>query len=140
VLQDTTEAIKARRSAIVANETAARAHALESLRSALAGRQALVEDAARLEVEAQQHTSSLGGKVDALLEDGSAALWASLDEGLRDWRAAVGEQEERLVALKTETRSSCTLCNPKNKSFTVHILAFGRITSPCPDLLVRLYN
>ncbi len=104
MLQGTSEATKARLAALLANETSARVHALECLRGAMEGKQALAKDAEKLEVAVQQQTGSLGGKVDALMADGSAALLASLDEGLRDWRAAVGEQEERLAALKAETR------------------------------------
>ncbi len=110
MLQDTSETSKARRSTLLAKETTARVHVLDSLRSALAGRQAIAEDAAKLEVAAQQHVGGLGESVNELLVDGSAALWASLDEGLRDWRAAVGEQEERLTALKAETRCSPNQC------------------------------
>jgi hypothetical protein len=140
LLQDTSEATKARHAALLANETSARAHALECLRGAVAGKQALAKDAAKLEVEVQQQAGGLGGKVDTLMADGSAALWASLDEGLRDWKAAVGEQEERLAALKTTTRCCPTPFMHSSSSFfcrTKNVASFSSVFSSADSILVE---
>ncbi len=134
MLQDTSDATKARLAALLANETSAKAYALECLRGAVAGKQALAKDAAKLEVAVQQQAGGLGGKVDALMADGSAALWSSLDEGLRDWRAAVGEQEERLAALKAETRCYVTracMTNPYSMEEKVHVASASSVFDFC---------
>jgi hypothetical protein len=94
----------ARRATNLTADAAARARALDALRSAIAPRTALLEDVGRLAATAEHGLGGLGARVESVMSDGAAALWSSLDEGLREWRAAAGEQEDRLAALRTDAR------------------------------------
>ena len=75
----------------------------------MAERPGLLEEAARIEGRSSESVQSLGHQVDALLADQAEALWSNLDDGLRDWRTASAEQEERLAALKGKTRCQIAL-------------------------------
>ena len=88
----------------MARETAVRSGTLDTLRGALAGRSAVLEEAGQVESRAAKSIYSIGGNVGVVLADQAEALWMTLDEGLHDWQAASVDQEERLLALKGETR------------------------------------
>lgn len=70
----------------------------------MATRPALLEEAGQMEANTVKSAQGIVEEVDAVLADQAEALWANLDEGLRDWKSASSEQDSRLAALKTETR------------------------------------
>jgi hypothetical protein len=104
VVQSSSDAAKAKRAALLAGEAAVRGRALDALRGAMAPRPALLEEARRIEAEAERGAGDLGEQVDAALAEGTASLSASLEEELREWRTAAADQGRRVSALKSEAR------------------------------------
>jgi hypothetical protein len=63
-----------------------------------------MEAADQMEASTIKSAQGIVEEVDAVLADQAEALWANLDEGLRDWKTASTDQQGRLAALKAETR------------------------------------
>ncbi len=113
--QGPTEAALARVAARLADESAARGGGLETLRGALAGRPALIDEAGRLPAAAASAAAAAADRAGALLAEGSTALWARLEEGLREWRAAASAQGDRVVALRAEMRCGARRCGARRR-------------------------